>query len=239
MRISEQRDPVRTQHAGAVHRILQIIERLARQAVHQIEVDRADARLAQPVDRLDDQLFGLDPADRLLAMLSKGLHAQTGPFHPHGGEHLRPFAAHRARIEFDREDRIVDLELDRQRVDQAQEFDRSDRVGAAPAKGDPAHASAPGQQRGDRLDLAMKRAQVAFEPLALVRLARVATAVEADLLAERDMEVERYVPLRPLQRGAIMAGRQDVEVRRGRIAGVTRHGRFQQFGMIRPHGGAA
>ena len=84
-------------------------------------------------------------------------------------------------------------ELDHQLIEQADEIDRRHRIGAAAAKGDPRYPRIGGKQGRHQRDLAVQGLEIAVQSLLAVGGGRVAAAIPANLLAERDMDVERDV----------------------------------------------
>ena len=82
---------------------------------------------------------------------------------------------------------------------------------------------------------ALERVEIGFEPMAPACRGSVAATVMANLLAERDVDIERDLAcdLFELLDEEVRADR--AEFRRRRKAGVTRDGCRKQFGMIRPH----
>ncbi len=134
MGIAEQRDAVRAEDAGTLQAVEQIVAALPRQPVHQVEVERAHARLAQQVGGAQDHVLVLQAADTALAMRGKGLDAQAGALDADAFDYHRPFARHGARVQLNRPDRVGQAEADRQRIDEADEIGRRDGVGTAAAE---------------------------------------------------------------------------------------------------------
>tara|TARA_Y100001960_G_scaffold269133_1_gene294492 strand:- start:328 stop:609 length:282 start_codon:yes stop_codon:yes gene_type:complete len=77
--------------------------------------------------------------------------------------------------------------------------------------------------------------EIGFQTLLATSSCGVATTVKADLLAERDVHVERYISIGLPQRLAIKLGVEIIELCGGRIARVTRYGLGEQFWVICPH----
>ena len=72
-------------------------------------------------------------------MRGEGLHPHAGVGRANAAHDLFPFFAQRARIELYRYDRVRQPETQNKFIEQADKVDRRNRIGAAPAKSDPAH----------------------------------------------------------------------------------------------------
>ena len=84
-------------------------------------------------------------------------------------------------------------------------------------------------------DFAMESIQVGSQPLSPPRGCRVAAAVKANFLAERDMDVERDVALCVPQGLPVMVGIEITEFRSSRVARIAGHGRCEEVWVIGPH----
>ena len=160
MRVAEKGNAIGAEHPGTLKAVQQIVTRLVGQAVHQIEIERSHAGTPKPVNRLDDQVFALHPADRLLTMHRERLHTEARALDPDRLDRCGPLGRYRARIELDREHRIVQTKTDRQVIDQPDEIGWRDRIRASPAKGHATNARACRYAIRNEHDLAMKRREV-------------------------------------------------------------------------------
>ena len=136
MSVAEQRYTVGAEHAGALETVLEVVQGLARKSVHEVEVKRRNASVAQPIDSLDDAVFRLNAADGFLAMGRESLHAEAGTFNADTIDRRSPFARHRARVEFDGHGRIGRSKVEEQRIDQTLEIIRLEGIRAPAAKCD-------------------------------------------------------------------------------------------------------
>ena len=226
MRVAEQGDALRRQRERLLGAAAHVVDALARQAVHQIEIEVGDARLAQRRDGARDLLVGLDAADRLLHVRREILHAEAGAVDAEADQDARERAVDMARIELDRV------------LAQAREIERLLEPGDDPGEVQAAErgrrAAAPVQVRhrmradalGDEADLGDQHGGVGVDRLLLADRLGVAAAIEAELAAERDVQIERERRARGQlgEPGRVGVG-PDVlgKMRRGRIGGVARH----------------
>src|SRR5690606_11922475 len=155
MRITEQRNAVGTEVFGPSQRIREIGADLARQAIHQIEIERANAGVAEQLDTALDHAQRLNAANRLLQMRGEGLHAHAGVLRPDRLDHRTPFLGQRAGIELYGVERRVEWEVRRNGVHQAEEIVRWERIRTAAAERDPLHPCTGRQPLGNQCDLTM------------------------------------------------------------------------------------
>jgi hypothetical protein len=165
-------------------------------------------------------------------MGSEGLHPHAGAGDADLAHQMAPLGCQAARIELDRPFGRDQREVGVQGFDQRHEFAWQNRIGAAPAKGDAPHPRGLREQAGDRGKFLMQRREISLHPRAAARCAGVAAAIIADLLAERDVEIERYVALGPCNRTLDRALFKRAEIGGGGIAGVARHRGGEQLWMI-------
>ena len=78
VRVAEHGEPVGLHLQHGVERFVERLRRLVRQAVDEVEVDRAVAQLAHPIHRLLRHLARLDAVDGLLHLRIEILHAHRG-----------------------------------------------------------------------------------------------------------------------------------------------------------------
>ena len=225
MRIAEQRDAVGPQRVGAQHRVVQVLSRLVRQAVHQVEVEIGDPGRAQHRDRGRDRLERLHPADRLLHMRREFLHAEARAIDPDRGQRLRERGVALARIDLDRvlgDARAVEPAYD-PFAQRDQSFGTEHR-GRAAAPMDRRHALA-FRARGDEIDFLRQQFRIGVDRRTPLHDLGVTAAIEAEPGAVGNMQVERQARLRieriePVRIGGSPDGR--AEMRRGRIGCVAR-----------------
>lgn len=94
----------------------------------------------------------LDPTDGLLDVRRKGLNAQADPRHICRCKDERPFGRKASGVEFDRNFRPMRVEHRQGTIEQTDEFDRRERVGAAAAKSDAPDPAPPAQTFRDHGD---------------------------------------------------------------------------------------
>ena len=191
MRIAEDRQPRRRQRRGLRRRGAHIGERLARKAVHQVEVDGSDPRLAQHRHAGGDHGERLHAADRFLHVEVEILHAQAGTVDAGGGECRHQRLVHGARIKLDgmlydaRQVEPVPQPLhqpgDALRPEQARRATAPVQVGDAPRRG----------FTGEQVDLRQQHLGIVVQRPGLAGRLGVAAAIGADVPAIRDMDVER------------------------------------------------
>ena len=95
VRVAVDGDAVRPRLDDGVERAREAVERLARQAVDQVDVDRAEAVRAAGVDHAQRFLDALHAVDRQLHRGIEVLHAEAGAVEAHGG--VAPRCRRRAR----------------------------------------------------------------------------------------------------------------------------------------------
>ena len=237
MRIAEQCDPVGAERGGPTQGVFQHRDILPRQAVHQVEVQRLDSGGAKQVHGDGDQPFILHTADPLLDGRVEGLHPKARLLDAGAGKGARPLMIETARIDFDRNQRILHVEGAAQMPSE-----RNERLGwhgirTATAEGDAAHVRPAAQAGRHDVDLPPQRLQIGVEPSRPVGRAGVAAAIPAYLPAKGEMDVERNL------RTHGHAGERDrhfvltdalMELRGGGIGSVARHGCREQLGKELP-----
>ena len=227
MRVAEDRDPVGAEPGGEAGAGLHMRDGLPRQPVHQVQVDAADPRGAQPLHRARDRFRRLRPPDPGLDLRRDVLNAQACPVEAHPGQGAGQRFVQQARVELDRQLRIVtDMEsLPQRRQQGAQPLRAQDRGGAAPQM-QVRHAGMWRQRLRQQRDLGQKRLGIGADARCRTGRLRVAGAVPAELPAEGHVHVERQRVARPhaLAEPVAVAGfLQRPELRGGGIAGVAGH----------------
>ena len=98
VRVAEHGEAVGLHFQNGVERFVERLRRLERQAVNQIQIDRAEAEFAHPVHRLLRHLARLDAMDRLLHFRIKILHAHRGAVEADFAQRDHVFAREPARV---------------------------------------------------------------------------------------------------------------------------------------------
>ena len=215
----------------------QIVERLARQSVHEVKSHR-DADPAEALHCAFHHVQRLDATDPRLHGRGKGLHAQIDPADPHDPHRVNPRPVQSAGVQFHGDLRIARVEAADHLLKQADEIDQRQAVWAAPAKGDARDMPATAKALGRRRNLLFQRIDIGGQTMAAIGSAGVAPAIPAYVMAIGNVQIERDGGalgnlVDPLQH---RVGAHSVAELRGRgIAGVAGHGSGEQFGMIGPH----
>ena len=193
MGVAEQGQPVRLQSDRLVDGLHHELDRLVRQAVHEIEVDGRDAGATQPGDHFGRHLEGLDPVDRPLDDVVEILHAQAGPRHPGPRQGDRLVFGQRPRVDLDRHlgPRGEGKAL-AQRRHQGGEILRREHGRGAAAPVDMGDLGPLGDGAGNQTGLALEHPCIVANRCVLAHDLGVAAAVPAHAGAERDMEIERH-----------------------------------------------
>ena len=162
---------------------------LVRQTVHQVKIDQPDTACLQRCHTGFDHLDRLDAANGGLNFRIETLHAKANPADLRHRERHGPFEAEGARIDFDGNIGIIPCKHRHQPVNQPDEGNRFDGIGAAPAKGNPLQLAAAAQHLCDQRHLCLKCFKICVQPVRPPGRTRVATAIPADRLAIRDMRI--------------------------------------------------
>ena len=150
-----------------------VVLALEGQAIHQVEIDGAEAGDAQQSHGALDHLERLDAADGFLHMRVEILHAEADAVEARAGKREREIAVDMARVEFDRDFGVGrEIEMAAQGVGQrAQPFAAEQaRRAAAPMGVDDFSC---GRGFADEIDLARERLGIGVERLVALRVARV------------------------------------------------------------------
>ena len=237
--IAEHREPLGPHRQRSVERFGQVLGSLAGEAIHQVEVDRADAAGAQTAHGAGDGFCGLDAADGALDARAEGLDAEADAVDAVAGQRLGPVPAEVAGIDLHRMRGAGGGESRAQAGAEAIELCGRHGVGAAATPGDVDHPPAPIQRGGDAVDFRAEAFEIALQPFGAVHRAGVAAAVPADLAAIGHVEVERDRLIRAhvgQRRCHVGWAHVVTEVRRSGEAGVARHRGREQIGVVGPHG---
>ena len=100
VRVAEDSEPVRFHFQHGVERFVERLRRLVRQAVDEVEVDRAVTQFAHPVHRLLRHLARLDAMDGLLDFRIEILHAHRGAVETDFAQRDHVVAREPARVHF-------------------------------------------------------------------------------------------------------------------------------------------
>ena len=181
----------------------------------------------------------LDPADRSLHLRIERLHAEADTRDARDGDGLRPARIETTRIDLDRQDRAGTVERRPDALYQPNECRRRECVGTATAKGDPSDARPTSADAGgDEQHLALEPFDIGGQPRIAVGRARVAPAIPANVPAIGDVKIERDGRFgRKIRQCRLHVAGSDIVAKLGggRIAGVARHRRGEQFRVIGPH----
>ena len=208
MGIAEDRDAVGLQLRRLLRGLRDAVHRLGGEAVHEVEVHRGEARLAQELVGGLDEAEGLQPVDLHLHRRGEILHAEADAVEAHAGQHPGAFARQRAGIGFERHlaaggeaEALVDGLDD---LADVQVIEIGGRAAAEVEMGDLALAAA--EERGRAPDVLHQIFDVARRAVIAVGHRGVAAAIPAELAAEGDVDIDREGGLR-VQRHQPVIGR--------------------------------
>ena len=102
MGVAENGQPARGERGCEFGGVDHVFLGLVGQAIHQVEIDGAEARDAQQAYRALDNLEGLDAANGLLHMRIEILHAEADAVERRPGKRKGEIAVDMTRVEFDR-----------------------------------------------------------------------------------------------------------------------------------------
>ena len=246
VRVAEHRQPVGLHFQHDIERFVERLRRLVRQAVNQVEVDRAVTQFAHPIHRLLRHFARLDAVNGLLHLRVEILHAHRGAVETDFAQRDHVLAREPARVHFH-----AGFDVRRKREMLVDDFaEPADFVGLQKRR----RAAAEMELDGFALRIQPRRhlrhfaAQAFHIGHALVVVERDdggAAAKPAERLAERDVKINRKVAGRPVVRldffGQLRPRDRVGEFRGGRIAGVTRPGHVVflhqiQINFQRAHG---
>ena len=190
MGVAENGEPARLkrgrQFGGADHVLLALFG----QAIHQVEIDRRKAAVAQQSHRLRHRFERLHAADQLLHMRIEILHAETDARNAPGGQRIDQIGVDITRVEFDRDFRAGrESEAAAQGVQQAEQAGASQHGGRAAAPMGVNDGARRGRAR-DEIDLAEKGFGIGVERPGLTRRLGVAAAIGAKLAAIGHVQIE-------------------------------------------------
>ena len=233
MRVAVDGDAIRPQRHHLIQRAAETVQRLQRQAVDQVDTDRAEACRTGRVDHLAGLLEALDAVDRLLHRRIKILNADRHPVEAQLAQGPHIVTVRKARVDLDAVLAIrlvAEAEVAGERLHQLAHACGVEKVGGAATKVELAHRPVTVEQRRDQLDLAVQPLKVAVGLIHVAGDHPIAAAVEARTHAERHVHVQRQ-----RTRNRLFVGRSNRpaqcrlveiggELRRRRIAGVARSG---------------
>jgi hypothetical protein len=192
VRVGVDGDAVRQHGGDRLQRPPERLDRLARQAVDEIEIDRIESRPPRELVERARAGFRLMPLDRVLHALGEVLDAERQPVESETAEQRDLLAGGHARVHFDRAFGIRgDVEVPPDRGVEARNLLQGEvgRRPAAPVVLDDTAAS--GQGRGQHADFAREIFEIGLRDVALLRGDHGAAAIGAALGAERNVDVER------------------------------------------------
>jgi len=168
------------------------VERLARQPVDQIEVDRAEARFARLARHPLHQLEGLDAVHRALHLGLEVLHAERDAVEAELAQELHRSWRRMAWIHFDRALAVGGArQAGIERPHERGELLARKEVGRAAAPVQLADLGAPTEKRREQLEFALEVGDILARAAVVARHDLVAAAVVANALAEGQMHIDR------------------------------------------------
>ena len=197
MGVTEQRQPIRLQAGRRIHRSPDAAQVLMRQAVHQIDIDRLDPGLSQPIDDPSRGRERLDAIDRFLHLGIDILQADAGAGDANGGEGSDLVLAEAARVDLDRELGIIgDRELVMQMLAEPADVVTFENGRAAAAEMEVTELATGTEGRCDKIDLGKQQVEKAGHRVVAIDDLGVATAEPAKRVAKRHMDIKRDRHLR-------------------------------------------
>ena len=240
MGIAEHGEPIGRERDDPVDGRDDVGHGLARQAVHQVEVDLGDSGGAERVDGVRDRLERLHPVDGALDRRREVLDAEARPRDAEFGERGDDVAVESPRIDLDGDLGIVgEAEPAGDAGHQSAELGPGQQGRRSAAPMNVGHDRAGGDRRGDQLDLARQHIRIRGHRIMAPGDAGVAAAVPAHPGAERHVEIERYraFGFDPRQPFAIRRlADAVVKMGRRRIARIARHAGIVARGHGLVHG---
>ena len=103
VRVAIQRHPIRRQRQQLLHRLVDPLFGLVRQAIQDVRVQGLDTPRTDHVDRLFGDIKALDPADRLLDLVVEVLDPDRRAIHPRCGQRIKAGLVDLVGINLDRE----------------------------------------------------------------------------------------------------------------------------------------
>ena len=192
MGITEKRQPVRQKPHRQIDRTDDVIDTLAGQTVHEVEVDGIDTGIPQVLDGGGGGLERLHAVDRLLDVPVEILNAQAGAGDAGLGQGFRHFPAERPGVDFHRHlgiggetETLPDGAHERREI----LLGKHGRRAAAPMHMDDIGGCRHGV--GDQGQLLVEHGGIIGDRLMALDDFRVATAIPAHGGAERHMEIKR------------------------------------------------
>ena len=231
VRIRVGRDAIRMQGDHLLERLREFLRGLLRQAVDQVDADRAEAVLAGRLDHRSRLLDALHAVDRALHVDVEILDAERNAVEADLGQHAHGVRIAVARIDLDAElaiRRIGQREALVQAFEQTLHLRGIEEVRCAAAEMQLVDRAIGVEHRRGHLDFAQQMFEIAVRAATIARDDARAAAVEARTQAERDMHVDRErARNRVLVRGVrdatqVVFGKALMEMWRGRVRGVAR-----------------
>ena len=190
--VAEERNPVGPHGKNLLDRTAYAIERLKRQPIQNVEVDRGNADCAHAIDHSAGLLGSLNAVYCGLDDGIEVLNANARAGDPGGGEAIVTVVRHVVRINLDAERRLrVDAKGGSKHGRQVEQVDRSQHRGRSAAEMYRRHPPPAIQLLGDVPDLCGQRREIGGDGLVTEHLLCMAAAEPAEAVTEGDMEVER------------------------------------------------
>ncbi len=196
VRVIVECDAVGTRRYHPRQRHVEAHERLLRQSVDEVDVDRFEPRAARSLDQLQRALLVLQSVDRRLDRRIEVLHPEARAIEPHLTQCMDHLDVHGARIDFDR---ILAMRGEREVFrEPGEQPGQRGRIVVGRRAAAPVHLGHVRiflEQFRLQLDLPAEVVKVKRRLTRVPRHDLVAGAVEADVAAERKVHVKREWPL--------------------------------------------
>lgn len=226
MRIAEHGDPVRRHRKAVLDCPHQHRPVLMRQAVDNVEIDGRNAEISQRGHDVSRLLEALRAVDGGLYDRFEVLHADACPRDAEGSPCLQALGVDMGRVDFDTDLGVwSDVEVSIQRAAQSLQILRADDRRRTAAEMDGADLAPLGQAPGNKPDLLVECIEIGDDRVVAAHLFGMAAAIEAEPIAERDVQIERQRAIRPFAKPLPIDGFVDavVEVWRCGVAGIARY----------------
>ncbi len=227
MCIAIERHTIRRQRQQFLHALRHPLTVLVRQAKEDVGVQAFDPGGAYHLDRITRGIIALNAADDFLDLVIEILHADRRPVHAVFGKNGNAFLVDLVRVDFNGEFRTFRKRCNiKDRLGQlAHHVGREQRWRPAPPV--QARQTHPGRQNlAEQSQFLFQRLKIDSHRIQFLRALGAAGAEPAQSPAKRDVNIERNGRAGangPDPVGEISGSRVGAKMRRGRVAGVTRH----------------
>ncbi|QTK78550.1 hypothetical protein AT6N2_C0688 [Agrobacterium tumefaciens] len=228
MGIAEKRDTIGVERYDLIDSCFQCLAGLKRQSIKNVAIDRTHAPRPHGVYHGFRLLEGLNPIDGFLHFVIKILHAEARPRHADGGKRVIAAVVQIVGIHLDADFWCEpESEVTPQTVHQALHVFRVKHGGRAAAEMHGTHHRIGRNKRADRSNLLLKCLKINSNRLVFQRVLGMAGTEPAQPVAIGNMQVKREaIPVGERTEPAAINTIIDspMEMRSGRVAGVTRNG---------------